>query len=88
MRPSSRTLAALLATLATAGTSSLALATPPMLPPAMLLACKGRPEGAPCQFEMSGKQIEGACSPLPNAELACRPGAAKPPAKQKPGAAH
>jgi hypothetical protein len=54
----------------------------------MLLACKGRPEGAPCQFEMSGKQIEGACSPLPNAELACRPGAAKPPAKQKPGAAH
>jgi hypothetical protein len=59
-----------------------------MLPPAMLLACKGRKAGAPCPFEMGGKQIPGACYPLPNAELACRPGAAKPPAKQKPSTTH
>jgi len=66
-------------------TAGLARATPPMIPPAMVDACKHVAEGGPCQFSVGGgKQITGSCRPLPNQELACRPGGPKPKAKAKP----
>lgn len=54
--------------------SSAAHARPPIVPQAMLDACAAHKEGEPCRFEMSSKVIEGLCAPLPDAQLACRPG--------------
>ena len=63
---------------------SLSHAQPPIMPQGMIDACKSLADGAPCQFEVGGKVIDGLCSPLPNAELACRPGTKAKRAKVKP----
>jgi len=64
-------------------------AQPPIMPPSMVEACKGLTEGTPCQFQVGSKLIEGSCFPLPNSELACRPGGKskrpKPKAEPRPG---
>lgn len=63
---------------------SFSHAQPSVMPPGMIEACKSLPDGSPCQFEVGGKVIDGICSPLPNAELACRPGSKAKRAKAKP----
>ncbi len=64
--------------------ASVTSAQPSMIPPGMIEACKSLPDGSPCQFEVAGKVIDGICSPLPNTELACRPGSKAKRAKAKP----
>ncbi|MFT3927626.1 MAG: hypothetical protein QM778_34160 [Myxococcales bacterium] len=59
---------------------SAAEARPPIVPEAMVRACKALSDGSACQFELSGKHLTGTCEPLPDKELACRPG----PGKKRP----
>ncbi len=63
--------------------AQVAEAQPPILPPGMIEACKGLTQGTPCQFQVGGKLIEGSCFPLPNSELACRPGSKRKHPKPK-----
>jgi hypothetical protein len=63
--------------------SSRSQAQPPIMPPAMIDACKGLTQGTACQFQVGGKLIEGSCFPMPSAELACRPGPKAKRAKPK-----
>jgi hypothetical protein len=60
-----------------------ALAGSPIVPPAMVDACKGHAEASACAFTMAGKTIQGVCSPLPEGTLACRPGGAPRPKRAK-----
>lgn len=61
-----------------------ARARPPLVPQAMLDACAAHREGEACQFEMQEKRISGACAPLPDKTLACRPGGKPKSAKPAP----
>lgn len=52
--------------------AAVALAKPPpIVPEAMLEACAGKQQGAPCTVTLGGETKKGACVKLPDATLAC-----------------
>jgi len=74
LRPSWLSLATLFGAWSSLAVASAVLARPPIVPEAMVEACRSLAEGAPCAFDMSDKHVTGVCAPLPDKELACRPG--------------